>query len=273
MHSVLASEYNRNVNGTLIFKRNLDNIYKIYKYLDKYVSCSKITMELNKELLLDDENADKFGYMFNLIDYNKINKGVKEYQTIELNSKEYSVAMRDDNSITVVPTPDRDCKVLATVGRLSNEKNQINLIKAFARINRENPDTLLYIIGDGPILEDLRECISECNMNGKVILTGNINNPFGLLNECDCFILPSYYEGQPMVLLEARTLGLPVIMSNFATVRDSSFENGQLIIGMEEDDIYEGLKHFVDGSVPNEYKFNPVDYNKKCLEEFEACLN
>lgn len=273
MHSVLASEYNRNVNGTLIFKRNLDNIYKIYKYLDKYVSCSKITMELNKELLLDDENADKFGYMFNLIDYNKINKGVKEYQTIELNSKEYSVAMRDDNSITVVPTPDRDCKVLATVGRLSNEKNQINLIKAFARINRENPDTLLYIIGDGPILDDLRECISECNMNGKVILTGNINNPFGLLNECDCFILPSYYEGQPMVLLEARTLGLPVIMSNFATVRDSSFENGQLIIGMEEDDIYEGLKHFVDGSVPNEYKFNPVDYNKKCLEEFEACLN
>ena len=273
MHSVLASEYNRNVNGKLIFKRNLDNIYKIYKYLDKYVSCSKITMELNKELLLNDTNADKFAYMFNLIDYNKINKGVEEYQTVELNSKEYSVAMRDDFNIAVVPTPDKNCKVLATVGRLSPEKNQISLIKAFARINKENPDTQLYIIGDGPSLEELRECVNECGMDGKIILTGNINNPFGLLSKCDCFILPSFYEGQPMVLLEARTLGIPVIMSNFATVRDSSFENGQLIIGMEEDEIYEGLKHFVNGSVPNEYKFDPVAYNEKCLKEFESCLD
>ena len=55
-----------------------------------------------------------------------------------------------------------------------------------------------------------------------VVLTGNIENPFGVLSDCNCFVLPSYYEGQPMVILEARTLGLSIIESDFDTVNGSS---------------------------------------------------
>lgn len=50
----------------------------------------------------------------------------------------------------------------------------------------------------------MRGEIARLNLKDKVILTGNLINPFTLMKNCKCFILPSIYEGQPMVLLEAR---------------------------------------------------------------------
>ena len=68
-------------------------------------------------------------------------------------------------------------------------------------------------------------------------------------------------------------VGLPIIVSNFATVSDSVFPDGQLVVEMQEDDIYNGLKEFINGKVPNAYKFDPVKYNEKCLAEFESLLD
>ena len=68
-----------------------------------------------------------------------------------------------------------------------------------------------------------------------MILTGNVKNPFAIMKRCDCFILPSLHEGQPMVLLEARECGLPIIVSKFSTVKDSLYPKGQLVIGNDEE--------------------------------------
>ena len=131
---------------------------------------------------------------------------------------------------------------------------------------------MLYIIGDGPLKSQLRKLISSLKLTDKVILSGNLTNPFAVMDNCDCFILPSTYEGQPMVILEARILGLPIIVSNFATVKDSMYENGQLVIGMETEDIYEALVKFKNGQVPNEFKFDYKRYNEEAIAEFESCL-
>lgn len=87
------------------------------------------------------------------------------------------------------------------------------------------------------------------------------------MKRCDCFILPSIHEGQPMVLLEARACGLPIIVSGFSTVKDSLYPNGQLLIGNDEESIYEGLVKFIEGKVP-QCDFKLSDYNKEAYHEF-----
>ena len=76
-----------------------------------------------------------------------------------------------------------------------------------------------------------------------------------------------------MVLLEARTLGLPIIMSDFATAADSSFENGQLIIGTSTEEILNGMNMFAEGKVPNEYKFDPDAYNQHIMDRLYELLD
>ena len=66
---------------------------------------------------------------------------------------------------------------------------------------------------------------------------------------------------------------MPIIVSDFSTVKDSLLDNGQLLIKTGVDDIYEGLKAFVAGEVPSDYKFDPIEYNSNCMKEFEQLLN
>lgn len=76
-----------------------------------------------------------------------------------------------------------------------------------------------------------------------------------------------------MVILEARTLGMPIIMSDFATAPDSSYENGQLIIGTSADEILKGMNMFAEGKVPNEHKFDPDAYNQHILDQLYSILD
>lgn len=277
MHSVIMQEYNRCVNGKYIFKRDIDNNKKTYAKFDKYVSCSKTTMFENRKALSNETNYEKFAYTKNLINIGRIEGALNSAQTIKLSGKEWLLQSTENRDGTInsilVPVPEEKNINFVTMGRLSPEKNHSSLIKAFAKFQKSNENARLYIIGDGPLLNSTRNLISKLKMDNKIILTGNLSNPFSIMKKCDCFILTSFYEGQPMVLLEARMLGLPIIVTNFASVADSLYDNGQLVIGMEEDDIYNGLKAFIDGKVPNNYEFDPQKYNQEAMAEFEACLN
>ena len=113
--------------------------------------------------------------------------------------------------------------------------------------------------------------IARLNLKDKVILTGNLINPFTLMKNCKCFILPSIYEGQPMVLLEARIVGLPIIVSDFSSVKDSLMENGQYLINSSEESILGGLRAFSEGKVPK-CNFDPKQYNREAVEEFENAI-
>lgn len=274
-HSVLMREYNRMANGKKVFETALNSIFKIYPSVQKIIACSKHTMQCNRNDIATEKTYDRFDYLFNPIDYNRILSLANESEIIEYKNDRYLNTEPNNevqNSINMVPLPKKDYVTFVTVGRLSEMKNHINMIKAFERINKEFSNTQLYIIGDGPEYDSIKATIKETRVK-NVILTGNMSNPFALLKYCDCFMLPSTYEGQPMVLLEARLLNLPIIVSNFDTISDSSFPDGQLIIGMEEDDIYGGMKAFIDGNVPNGYIFDPKVYNDSIMEKLYSLID
>lgn len=105
-------------------------------------------------------------------------------------------------------------KYIISVGRLIKQKRNIDLIKAFFELQKNDNSLELIFLGDG-ILKD--ELINDCVKLGikeKVHFLGNVKNPFYYLVKSDLFVLTSEFEGFPNVLVEAMACGLPVISSD-----------------------------------------------------------
>lgn len=101
-----------------------------------------------------------------------------------------------------------------TAGRLTAQKNQEMLIRAFARFQKHHSGYELWIYGDGPLRQSLLKLIEELALVGKVHLPGNVPDIYDRMVDARCFVLSSDYEGQSNALLEAMSLGLPVIATN-----------------------------------------------------------
>lgn len=180
------------------------------------------------------------------------------------------------SALLIPRSPDDKAKRLirfVAVGRLSPEKNYINLIKAFHKFFEQGYNAMLYILGDGPQKKQVEKQIAAEDMKNRIILTGNIPNPFAVMRECDCFILPSLHEGQPMVIHEARILKKPIIMTEFSSAAGSVIPNGQFIIEKTVEGILEGMVAFAEGRVPSDYEFDGETYNKEAYEEFLTALD
>ncbi|MBQ9545512.1 MAG: glycosyltransferase [Clostridia bacterium] len=109
---------------------------------------------------------------------------------------------------------DPECFNLVALGRLCRQKGFDILIKAFAEAYAERKDLRLYIIGDGEDRGDLEELAGRLRLKDKVFLVGNRKNPFSCMARCDAFVSSSRYEGQGLNILEAKVLGLPLIITS-----------------------------------------------------------
>ena len=106
--------------------------------------------------------------------------------------------------------------VLINVGRIEYPKNQIFLIKLMKKINEFEDGFKLLLVGDGSDIEKLKEYVKNKKIKNIYFLgqRDDINN---LLNASDLFLLPSFYEGFPIVAVEAQATGLPCILSDTIT--------------------------------------------------------
>lgn len=161
-----------------------------------------------------------------------------------------------------------DCVRFMTVGRLSPEKNYEALICAFSEFLEKGNNAMLYLIGDGPLHDEIDTLIETLGVRERVVLVGLLENPSELLKYADCFLLTSLHEGQPVVIHEARVAKLPIIMTHFSSCAGSVVPNGQYLIGMSEADILEGLEAFVQGRVPKTYQYDYKANNRQAYEEF-----
>lgn len=107
-----------------------------------------------------------------------------------------------------------DLTTFVNIGRLSPEKDQEKLIRAFAKTQQKHSSSRLVIVGDGPLREYLRGVVGECGLQDRVLLAGLRANALPIMKAGACFVLSSNHEGQPIVLLEALTLGKEIIATD-----------------------------------------------------------
>jgi glycosyltransferase involved in cell wall biosynthesis len=120
--------------------------------------------------------------------------------------------------------------VVTSIGRLYPVKNQVELIKAAGTILREYNDIKFVIVGDGPLLDELRGRINSMRFNRKILLLGRRDDIADILNMSDVFILPSLYEGFPLTIIEAMQHELPVIASNVGGIPEMFDETTGILV-------------------------------------------
>ena len=122
---------------------------------------------------------------------------------------------------------DVSSKKIITVGRFSEEKGYDMLVEVARRVLPAHPDWEWHLYGAGDTMEDVREKVVEYNLAGQIIFKGNVKDAYRLYSGYSFFVLTSYREGLPLVLLEAKACGLPMVSFDVTTGPGEIIDNGK----------------------------------------------
>ena len=267
MHNDMLADAHRDIRGHKPNLRSLSAEFDLYGDYDHLVSVSPALAEINRSSLTRFAAPEKFTSALNTVD----DRGIVRRASVPLaeSARDELTGRLPGWAYELSDGP--ACTTFVCVGRISPEKNHARLIRAFAAVHAERPDTRLLIVGDGPLLGELADLIAELRLQGSVHLTGHQSNPYAVMAAADCFVLSSNYEGQPMVLLEALTLGLPVVTVDFGSARDALPDGVGLVVPSSDADLASGMRAYLDGAVPVG-TFDPEEYNARALEQFYRAI-
>lgn len=205
-----------------------------YKYFNSFVSVSSGALESFKEV--NKVKNKRYHVIPNIIDTYEIKAKISDKCNIKV----------DKNKINLV-----------TVGRLVHQKGFDILINEFYDVIKENDKYHLYIIGDGPLKEEINNQIKGLNLSKYVTILGYRKNPFNIMDKMDAFILTSRYEGQGMVFKEAEAIGLNIILPDHLKKYVEGIPSTK--------NIHESILNVK----KQKHKFNYLkEYNKNIINEF-----
>ncbi len=193
-------------------KKSESKIKRFGKRLEKYDKIVAICDEMKEELIDIYPNLkDKILRIYNPFNFSRV-LNLKD-DLSELNEKDRNL-LKEDYCIAI--------SRLDTV-----QKDYKTLLKAFQILKSKGIDKKLYIVGDGPSKEEIKNMIKEYNLIEEVKLLGRFKNPYVWLNNADFFIHSSKYEGFGLVLIEAAILDKLIISSNCPVGPTEILENGK----------------------------------------------
>lgn len=161
--------------------------------------------------------------------------------------------------------------VFLTIGRLSPEKDHAKLIEAFHGVHKAYANARLMIVGDGPLSYDLKRQVEAMGLQGAVCMAGQRSNPFPLMRAADCFVLSSNHEGQPMVLLEAMVMGMPIVATDIEGNRGVLEGGAAALVPNRVDGLRDGMLAAIQGELVG-CTFDNVAYQEHVLHEFSQIV-
>lgn len=145
-------------------------------------------------------------------------------------------------------TFDKSIKNIVTVARIDNAFKRIDWIpKICAEIIKKTKQPFhWYIVGDGPDFDEVKSLINTCGVNDYVTMVGATNNPYVILKDADFSVLLSKSEAYPMTIIESFILGVPIVVSRFASVEEM-MQNGKhgLIAESSMESLLEAILQFL----------------------------
>jgi glycosyltransferase involved in cell wall biosynthesis len=106
--------------------------------------------------------------------------------------------------------------LVVCVGRLAPQKDHATAIRALASV----PDACLAVVGDGPSRASLEASAADAGLADRVVFTGARDDARSVLGAADVALLPSRWEGLPLVALEAAAAGVPLVATSVRGIRE-----------------------------------------------------
>ncbi len=266
------------------------------------IYCLIICKILNKKIIVR-SNSSPYGWTKNLFKNYIYSYFIKKSDEVIVNSYDFKKQMKKKFNINsvVIYNPINIAEVknkakqkinknfykknflnIINVGRLTDQKNQIILLKAIKQIPN-NIKLNLLIIGYGKNEKLLNNFIIENKMENRVSIIQEIDNSFKFISKFDLFILTSIYEGLPNVLLESLALKTPIISTDCPTGPSEILENGRFGTLFKVNDykklstlilkFYRNKNLFIKKTSAGFKSLNRFDYSKNCMKYYNLIKN
>lgn len=141
-------------------------------------------------------------------------------------------------------------KQIVTVGRIFKAKGYDLLMPVAKKIFEKHPDWRWYICGDGTeeSKEEIRQFIMDNGLEQRLVMLGNVKNMSEVYKNSSIYVMTSYFEGLPLVLLEAKQYKIPIVSFNCSTgpseiIRNN--ENGYLIDKFNKNEMIERIDYLI----------------------------
>lgn len=272
-HNQMAAEHQKIINGRPKHRDSLDVIFRLYRYYDVIACVSRATMERNAEDLERYAPPERYAIVTNTLDLdglltrayqgNVVTVEDQEYQLLPVKPKAFGCP-----SASLIPLPREHEFTFIALGRLSPEKDHEKLLRAYRQVLEETDrPSRLVIAGDGVLKHQLIALRAALGLELQVTLLGQVGNPFPVLRRCQCLVLSSNHEGQPMVLLEALALGVPTVATDIPGNRSVLEGTQGLIVQNSEEGLRDGMLAALRGEVTAS-SFDAHEYNRGALQTF-----
>ena len=240
--------------STIAFRNN-DEERAIYGNFDRIIGVSKSVANSISKLYSEINDAKVF--------YNPIDE---------------RIIQKNANCIISLPG-NKDAFKLISVGRLVPEKGYDRLIPLIKELNNIGCNTQLYIIGDGNERTTLEQIVHEHTLEDKVFLLGFKENPYPYMKMCDAFVSSSRVEGFSTVVAEALILGLPVVTTDCAGMKELLGDNSEygIIVKNDTESLKKGLISILNPTTLSKYQQSAQvrgnDFKlEKSIAEFEELI-
>jgi glycosyltransferase involved in cell wall biosynthesis len=153
---------------------------------------------------------------------------------------------------------DQNDFVFGFAGRIIERKGWFEFVTAAKDVIDVNPTAKFFVAGDGPEMKQMKTLISQLNIDDNFVCPGKIKDIKLFYSAIDVFVLSSYWEGMPMVQLEAFAMGVPLVSSNgpgmnelavdnvsclYVPIKDSAALSKQLISLMNDEELLKKLSN------------------------------
>ena len=218
---------------SLIFGNNFKSKVKKLFY-------EKIYKKYEKLIFVSNNNLQKFNQYYNINTPKQVIYNYLNINDIINKSKSFNVDLFGNNCINFI-----------TVARLVEPKALERLIDVHKKLIDNSYNHNFFVVGDGPLKTKLENKIKNLNLSETFVLLGQKENPYPYILNSDYFCLFSYYEGLPMVLLEARALNKYILITNNSSKEALENYPNKKVFANSFDGIYNGLKEIIENKNNN----------------------
>ena len=155
-----------------------------------------------------------------------------------------------------------DCVVMGHLGKIYKPKNHPYLIRVFNEFQKLVPNSVLFLVGDGVMRQEVESLVDKLELREKVIFAGLRTDVPDMLQVIDCFVFPSIWEGLPLSVFEAMSSGLPCFISDHIT---KEVMVSPYIHALSIDDTPASWAVYIKAHMPAESRENVCRTNGECI--------